>query len=71
MSVIKALTEEYKQLKARATQLEQALPNAREIGLAAHNRARMEFDRDFNNCVKRMREIENEIAECDAEEGEN
>jgi len=56
------LTQEYRQLKARASELEASLPNAREIGLAAYTQARKAFDNEFNACVKRMREIEDALS---------
>lgn len=63
MVTIQELTDEYHRLKARATQLEAALPNARDIGLAAYSKARAEFDKEFSECVRGMRRIENEIAQ--------
>lgn len=55
------LEQRYKQLKAEATKLEKELPNAREIGLAAYEKVRKEFDNKFNRIIKEMREIEDKL----------
>jgi hypothetical protein len=57
------LTARYQRVKAYATRLETSLPNAREVGLAAYDVVRTNFDRKFGRCVRVMRKIENDMTE--------
>jgi hypothetical protein len=60
----KTLISRYRTVKAYGSKLEAALPNAREVGLAAYSAIRATFDAKICRCSRILRAIEGEMQDA-------